>query len=88
MLLDLLFTFMSPNIAGRLCVFVPKSKWYRTSSSIKSRCGFLTRTSPLLQGDKEEVGWRARQCPLGGEQAEVGHRAAWKLHKGTQSPGV
>lgn len=24
--LRLLFTFMSPNIAGRLCVFVPKSK--------------------------------------------------------------
>lgn len=72
-LLDLLFTFMSPNISGRLCVFVPKSKWYRTSSSIRSRCGFLTRTSPLLQGDKEETGWAV---PSGRGQAEMGHRAA------------
>lgn len=73
LLLDLLFTFMSPNIAGRLCVFVPKCKWYRMSSSIKSRCGFLTRTSPLLRGDNEEMGWGTRQCLQGGEQAEVGH---------------
>lgn len=87
-LLDLLFTLISPNIAGRLCVFVPKSKWYSTSSSIKSRCGFLTRTSPFLQGDSEEMGEGTRQCPQAGGQAEVGHRAAWKLHGGTHSPGV
>lgn len=87
-LLDLLFTFMSPNIAGRLCVFVPKSRWYRMSSSINSRCGFLTRTSPVLQGDDEEMGWGTRQCLQGGGQAEVGHRAAWKLHKGTHSLGI
>lgn len=88
LLLHLLFTFMSPNIAGRLCVFVPKSKWYRMSSSIKSKCGFLTRTRPLLRGDNEEMGWGTRWCPQRGRQAEMRHRTAWKLREGTHSPGV